>query len=461
MTTLGSYIYRLITKVIFSPLLLPDSVQGIYLRRSAANNEAILGKSDVDTAIIIDDFKSAQQELPLIRKLSNWYSHLRSLCPILGELFIFNRKDLTHWNRNKPFRGMLARHWIRLYGDSLTFEDLAIPKEDILAEFCFWLFDMLPGFYIKKDIFGIQTRHCVVALLEMYNAFFTLENPSIFPKARKNEILDYLIGKDEKYKALRGPLNNLKTNSDQRLKHWIYKDALKLAERMFSYSDEFLRDTIEEKELISKSPPAFVPTKYVFKDDLPHPAPQEAPCVHPAPLKRCWMNTGRNTIHSQSIHPEAIPIDIGIKPWCGVHNIIIVPTTPKALNLYLGYWNPWEYYSLCKLNRSLKLPAPSGQAMRRYFSKNINRHLVRYPLIMDKYYSHYRNIILQARLLNDYNIICTDQDELISKYKSCYGDWSFSKNPSRKSYLKKEYEVLWDITTRLYYEFEGFNNNSC
>lgn len=389
----------------FSPLLLPDSVQGVYLRRSTAVGEAILGQSDIDLAVIINNFESAQQELPLVRRLSNMYRLYKCLCPVLGELFIFNQEDLKYWFKNKPFRGELSKYWLRLYGKFIYPEDVIIPKEDIIAEFCFWLFDMLPKFYMKRDLFGRNTRHCVVALLEMYNAFFTLEEPSRFPKPRKNDVLDYLIGKDGKYGVLRKPLNGVITNNTQGLKYWIYKDALELAEKVFYYSDEFLRDTIKEGELNSKSPPAFIPTKYVFKDGLPE---------------------------------------------RGVHNVRIIPTTTKALKLYLGYWNPWEYYSLRKLNPLLRLSEPSEQAMKRYFAKNINRHLVRYPLIMNKDYSYYRNILLQTRLLNHYNIICKDEEELMSKYELCYGNWQ-----------GKEYQLLWDIATKINYGLKSFRNNSC
>lgn len=426
MITFGSYIYRLIAKVIFSPLLLPNCVESIYLRRSAATGEAVFGKSDIDLAIIIDNFKSAQQELPLVRGLSKRYNLLKRICPVLGELFIFNREDLMHWHKNKPFRGILAKHWVRLYGQSISSEEPYIPKEDILAEFCFWLFDMLPKFYIKKARFRKNTRHCVVALLEMYNAFFTLEGSFPLPKARKDEVLDFLIKKNKNYRILRKPLTGLKANNDRSLKNWIYTEALKLAERMFLYGDEFSGDNISEKELISKSPPSFISTKYILIDDI-------------------FREDNKDIILlGGPIHD----------------NFRIIPTTTKALKLYLGYWNPWEYYSIHKLNPSLKLPEPSRQAMCRYLARNINMHLVRYPLIMNRYYYYYRNIILQARLINDYNIICRDKEELRTRYSECYGNWPFSIDSTRRLYLEKEYQLLWDLATKLNNELKGFCNNS-
>lgn len=399
MKTLDSYIYRLTAKIIFSPFFLPKSVQGVYLRRSTAAGEAVLGKSDIDIAIIIDDFKSATEELTSLERFIKRYRLLKSLCPVLGELFIFNHEDLTYWRMNKPFRGILANNWIRLYGKSIPVVNLTIPKEDIIAEFCFWLFDILAGVYKRRDIFGINSRHCAVALLEIYNAYFTLEGVFPLPKAAKREILDFLIKKNKDYRKFKKLLYGLNFYDCQRLKDWIYKEALALAERISPYNREFQGGDI-------------------------------------TPLTLALSHLGRGSGESGQ--------NSGIRT---------VPTTANALKLYLGYWNPWEYYSIKKLNPSLKLPCPSKEAMNRYFAKHINRHLVRYPLIMGKDYSKYRNIILQARLFNDYNIICQNEEELISKYKTYYSDL-----PSGAG--TKEYQLLWDIVGRLYHEFKGFCNNS-
>ena len=80
----------------------------------------------------------------------------------------------------------------------------------------------------------------------------------------------------------------------------------------------------------------------------------------------------------------------------------------------------------------------------------INRHEIRflsnqYLLLWDV-----RNLVAQARLYFDHNIICVDKSDLLQRYCSKYGIWPYTESASLDDYFLHDYPVLWKSTGELY-----------
>ena len=128
----------------------------------------------------------------------------------------------------------------------------------------------------------------------------------------------------------------------------------------------------------------------------------------------------------------------------------LVMMTANILKLYLYYCYPWEYYTIRNKNRSFGLSEPPSSYMERYFLMQINRHEIRflsnqYLLLWDV-----RNLVAQARLYFDHNIICVDKSDLLQRYCLKYGIWPYTESTSLDDYFLHDYPVLWKSTGELY-----------
>lgn len=408
----GTKIYKFLAERVAKRLSKFDAVLGIYGRRSLASGEIVFGKSDIDLTILIDYFREERREAVFLCDLCDTYSRIKKLLPILGECNIFNDFDIRVWYSLKTYEWLVDRNWIRLYGKEIDLPEIKINKDDILFKFLWWVFESLFVSYKKKRV-----RSCFNILLELSNGYFTYTGAFDKPKLKREHVLEYLIETNPICKELRilqhPPYKSLGSENYRHLDRWIYQESLKLCDKLYDQVPKKLEGEVKCSQIFSHSPPDFLHTKYII-------------------IKALTGKEIENGLNVMENNQEAVVI------------------TDKLLNLYLYYYNPWEYYAMMRTSGPFGLSEPPAEAMRRYVIRQANKSSARYIGLINKKYDLFYNLISQCRLYTDYDFISKSEDELKKVYKLHYGDWPFGKHTSRSSYFAHDYPILLEIIEDIY-----------
>lgn len=408
---IGTNIYKFLADIISKRLSRFDAVLGIYARRSLASGEIVFGKSDIDLTILIDTFKKAKEEVAFLCDLSDAYSHIKKIFPFVGECNIFNTLDLHIFYSRNTYEWSVDKNWLSLYGQNVDFPRITINKDDIVSTLLMWVFNALFRNYKMGSL-----RPCFNALLELSNGYYTYTGVFDEPKLKREEVLDYLVEKNtecEELCLLQSAFYKGFSKKHQFLKRWVYKECLSLCDRLFESLPGKLDGQVKYPEITSYRPLDFSPVRYVI--------------IRSSSDKR--IEEGLDAMEKE---PEVVLI------------------TDKILNMYLYYYNPWEFFIIRGINGTFGLSEPPESVVTRVILKQVNKTWARYVGIVNQRYKMLYNLISQCRIYLDQGIISTTPKELREIYASHYGGWPFGKHKSKYSYFNDEYPILVELIDDIY-----------
>ena len=408
----GTKIYKFFAKIAAKRLSRLDGVLGVYGRTSLASGEIVFGKSDIDLAILIEDFDRGKEEANFIHHLCDTYLHIRKILPMIGECDIFNHFDIQAWNCFNTYAWFADRNWIRLYGEKINPLQIRMNKEDAIFKFIWWIFNFLFKQYRKK-----RTRSCFNILLELANSYYTYIGTFDKPKLKREHVLNYLMETNPWCKELRVLqrtfYRGLRGGNYNRLNRWIYQECLRLCDKLYDRVSRKLEGEVKFSDQLSFSPDGLFHSKYIVVKSLDGKEIKNG-------LDFMEKNQGARLI------------------------------TDKLLNLYLYYCNPWEYYTIVRTNGPFGLLEPPAEAVQGSILRQANKMLLRYVGFINARYGLLHIRICRWRLYMDYGFICKNKDELREVYKSRYGYWPFRKHTSRSFYFAHDYPILLEIIDSIY-----------
>lgn len=397
-------IYRFFAKMAAKRLSRFDAVLGIYGKRSLASGEIVFGKSDIDLTILIANFDREKEEADFVRHLCDTYSHTRKFLPMLGECNVFNDFDIRAWYCLNTYESFADRNWIRLYGKEINPFQIKTNKEDVIFKFLWWVFYFLFIEYGKKKV-----RGCFNVLMELVNGYYTYIGAFDQPKPKRGHVLDYLVAVDpscEELRTLQRAFDSgFRWKNYRRLLRWIYRECLILCDRLYDQVPKKLKGEVRSSQISSHSPPGFFPVKYIITKS-----------------------------------PTKEEVEDGLEAMERDQQAVLV--TDKLLNLYLYYFNPWEYYSMMRTNGSFGLSEPPTEAMQGYILRQANKMFPRFTGLINRKHNTLYNQVSQCKLYLDYGFISQSEDELRQGYKLHYGAWPYREHGSRSSYFTEDYPVL-------------------
>jgi predicted nucleotidyltransferase len=396
----GTQIYMFIAKIIAKMLSRFDPVTELFGKGSLASGEIVFGKSDIDITILIKDFDNEKDEAYFLSKLYDIYLVAQKLFPMLGECDIYNRFDIQTWYSFNTYNSFADRNWIKLYGSEIDPFPSEVRKEDIVFKFLWWFFKFLHVSYRKNNIKG-----CFNVFTELVNCYCTYSGEFERPKLKRKQILDYLIAANSTCKQLKvlqsAFYSRFRSNDYRFLTCWIYQQCLKMANKLYDLTPNKLQGQVKAAEIYSYSPPEFIPRKYIVMESL-----SENEIIN------CLKIIKRD---QQS-----------------------VLVTDKLFNLYLRYYNPWEYYIMLKSGQPIDLSEPSIEVVQEYMLRRVNKVFPRYVPLSGKYDPLF-NMISQCRLFLDRGFISNSEVDLHKAYRFHYGNWPFMKHKLHKTYFAYDY----------------------
>jgi len=409
---LETQIYRFFAKMVAKRLSKFDAVLGVYGKRSLASGEIVFGKSDIDLTILIADFDQEKEEASFLCDLCDTYSRIRKVLPILGECDIYNDFDIRAWYCLNTYESFADRNWIRLYGKEINPFPLKGNKEDMIFKFLWWIFEFLLISYRKKTVKG-----CFNILMELANGYYTYMGAFDEPKLKREHVLDYLVAVDPSCGELRllqrAFHSGFRGKNYRHLNRWIYRECLSLCDKLYDQVAKKLEGEVKCSQIFSYSPPDFLATKYLV-------------------VRSSTEREIEDCLEIMERDQQAVLI------------------TDKLLNLYLYYYNPWEYYAMMMTNGPFGLSEPPAEAMREYVLKQTNKVWPRYIGLTNAGYNTLHNLISQCRLYLDHGFISQSEGELREAYKLHYGDWPYREHVSRGSYFAHDYPILLKIIDDIY-----------
>lgn len=410
---LETQIYRLFAKIAAKRLSKFDAVLGVYGKRSLASGEIVFGKSDIDLTILIADFDREKEEASFLCKLCDTYWRTKKLLPMLGECNIFNDFDIRAWYLLNTYESFADRNWIRLYGEDINPFRVKMNKEDVIFKFLWWIFKFLFTDYRKNKV-----RGCFTILAELANAYYTYIGAFDEPKPKREHVLDYLIAADPSCEELRrlqrAFYSGFWRGNYRHLCRWMYRECLSLCGKLYDQVHKKLEGEVERSRISASSPPEFFPVTYII---IKSPTEKE--------------------------------IEDGLEAMERDQQAVLI--TDKLLNLYLYYYNPWEYYTIMRSTSGhFGLSEPPAEAMRGYILKHVNKMFPRWAGLTNADYNSVYNLISQCRLYLDHGFISQSEDELIEAYKLHYGDWPYREHSSRSSYFAHDYPILLKVIDDIY-----------
>ncbi len=409
---LETQIYKFFAKIAAKKLSRFDGVLGVYGRRSLAREEIVFGKSDIDLTILITNFNKEKKEADFLYRLCDTYLHLSKVFPMLGECDIFNQFDIRAWRCLNTYAWSADRNWIRLYGEKINPLQIKINKEDIIFKFIWWIFHFLFVQYRKKRV-----RNCFNVFLELANGYYTYIGAFDEPKLKKEHILNYLIETNPSCKELqilrRAFYRGFRGRNYGYLNRWLYKKCLRLCNKLYDQVPNKLQGEVKCSKIFFSNPTELLRIKYII-------------------IKSLNNKEIENGLDIMEKNQEAMLI------------------TDKLLNLYLYYYNPWEYYAIVRANGTLGLSEPPAEAIRGYILKQANKMLLRYVGLVNAHYEMLYYLVSEWKLYLDYGFILKTQDNIREVYKLYYGDWPYREHKSRSSYFAYDYPILLEIIDDIY-----------
>jgi predicted nucleotidyltransferase len=408
---LETQIYRFLAKVVAKRLYKFDAVLGVYGKRSLASGEIVFGRSDIDLTILIADFDREKEEASFLCHLCDTYSRTKKLLPMLGECNIFNGFDIRAWYLLNTYESFTDRNWIRLYGEDINPFRVKMNKEDVIFKFIWWTLFLFVS-YRKRTIKG-----CFNVLMELANGYYTYIGAFDEPKLKREHVLGHLIAADPSCEELRrlqrAFYSGFPGKNYGHLNKWIYQECLSLCDKLYDHVPKKLEGEVRYSQISSSSPPEFFPVTYII-------------------IKSATGEEIEDGLEAMERDQQAVLI------------------TDKWLNLYLYYYNPWEYYTMMRTNGPFGLPEPPAEAMRECVLKQANKVVPRYIGLTNTKYDMLYNLISQCRLYLDHGFISQGEDELREAYKLHYGVWPYREHSSRSSYFAQDYPVLLRVIDDIY-----------
>jgi len=409
---IGTLIYRLCAEIAAKRLSSYEAVLGIYARRSLASGEVVFGRSDIDFSMLIADFDQEEQEASFMQDLCHTYSGAKRLLPMLGECNVFNDFDIRAWYAVNTYESYADRNWIRLYGSDIDPFPAKIREEDLIYKFIWWVFKFLFHTYRVRNIKG-----CFNVLMELANCYYTYTGIFAEPKAKKGDVLKYMIASEPSCKELlmlqRAFNSVFLVPKYPPLSKWIYKECLGLCEALYDHIPKKLEGEVKYMHMSSCSPPEFLPRQYIVAKS-----------------------------------PIGSEVEDGLEAMKRDKQVVLV--TDKLLNLYLYYYNPWEYYVLARVNGTFGLSEPPVEAMLGYILRSSNKMIPRYIGLVSDYYNSVYNLISQCRLYLDYGFISDSELQLREAYRARYSVWPYQQNNARDPYLEHDYPILLRVIDDIY-----------
>ncbi len=402
---LGTKIYRIIAGTAAREFKRFNGVRGVYIGGGLARDDILFGRSDIDLAILIDQFDDPREETRLIYKLSKAYRKLKKWLPVLGDAWVYNLTDMIRWYSYRNYRYIADGRLAHLCGDKIKLPEFDLKTEDVIYEIYMLMLFFLPMSLRSRNVKGSINIFLTVSMLYNY-----LTGKPNRVDLSKPEIIEFLISANPKsgeLRRIRQAFSSFFVGRHSDLKKWAYKQCLILGDKLGNATPEKLEGGIKTTEIDSLFCPSFTPRRYLILDSLDEKD----------------MENGLQIM--------------GKDPG-------LVLTTTNILKMYLYYCYPWEYYTIREKNPLFRLSEPPSYYMKRYLKMQIIKHEIRF---LNNYYLllwDVRNLVAQAKLYFNHDIICVNKRDLVQKYKSRYGIWPYTESTSLETYLKHDYAILWD-----------------
>ncbi|MFC1979895.1 hypothetical protein ACFLVS_03415 [Chloroflexota bacterium] len=408
---LGTKFYKIFAGWVAKEFAKVDHVRGVYIRRGLAKDDIVFGRSDIDLIILIDQFDNPSEESKLIYELSKVYRKFKRYFPILGEVEVHNFSDLMRQDSYRNYRYISDGRFIPLHGTEISLPEFKLEKEDILYEIPMFMFYFLPMAFRSNNI-----KSSINVLLEISMLYHYLSGEINQLNLRKSDILELLISRNPQSKELRRlrqAFFRFFVGRYADLRKWAYKQCLILGDNLSEVIPEKLEGQVEISQIRSLFCPSFSPRRYLVLDS-----------------------------------PNEENMENGLKLMDNDPGLVL--TTANILNIYLYYCYPWEYYPIKNSNPLFGLSAPPSSSMQRYLSTQIGKkYQIRVLSNKDLLLWDMRNLVAQAKLYFDHNIICVDKRDLVQKYESHYGIWPYTDSTSLETYLLHDYPTLWESVEEL------------
>lgn len=406
---LGTKSYKIVAGWAAKEFAKFNHVRGVYIRRGLAKDDIVFGRSDIDLTMLIDQLDDPSEERQLVYELSKVYRKFRKWFPVLGEVEVYNLSDMVRWYSYRNYRYISDGKFMPLRGSEINLPESKLTKDDILYEISMLMFFFLPMGFRSNNVKG-----SVNVLLEISMLYHYLTGKINRLNLKKGEILELLISHDpecEELRRIRQAFSRFFVGRYADLEKWVYKQCLILGDNLGKIIPDKLDGEIGTSEIHSLFCPSFSPRRYLVID------------------------------------PNEEDMENGLKLMDKDPSLVL--TTANILKIYLYYCYPWEYYPIKNSNPSFGLSEPPSSYMQRYLMMQINKHEIRflsnqYLLLWDV-----RNLVAQAKLYFEHNIICVDKRDLVQKYESHYGIWPYTESTSLETYFSHDYLILWESIEEL------------
>lgn len=410
----GTKFYRIIACAAAKEFKRFERVRGVYIGGGLAKDDIVFGRSDIDLVILIDQLDDPNEERQLIYTLSKTYRKLKKRLPALGDVWVYNLTDMIRWYSYRNYRYIADGKLVHLCGDKIKLPEFKLTKEDVIYEIY-----MLILFFLPMSLRSPKVKGSINILLTVSMLYYYLMGKINRVDLRKPEIIDFLISVNPQSGELwriRQAFSRFFVGKYSDLKNWAYKQCLIMGDKLGEATLEKLEGKIKTSEIYSLFCPSFTPRKYLILDSL---------------------NEKDMETRLQSIS----------------NNPNLVLTTTNILKMYLYYCYPWEYYPIKENNPLFRLSEPPSYYMQRYLRMQITKHEIRF---LSNYYLilwDVRNLVAQAKLYFEHNIIGVNKQDLVQKYKYYYGIWPYTESVSLETYLKYDYPILWESIEELYSQY--------
>ncbi|MCZ2153118.1 MAG: hypothetical protein LC114_04330 [Bryobacterales bacterium] len=159
--------YRSASTFLARHCLAGPEVKGIYLRRSVAAGEAQFPWSDIDLAMVLSAFSSAEEEGLALAELLRRFHRARTIFPRLGETLIYTANDFDESVDDDPYRASIdQRAAIAIYGEIPKAKPPRITPFAAIRRLVFWL-----EAYLPRALRTRNHRNARKFAIEMWNAW--------------------------------------------------------------------------------------------------------------------------------------------------------------------------------------------------------------------------------------------------------------------------------------------------
>jgi hypothetical protein len=421
MSDLGTAIYRGVAKVAALHLSALDSVSSVYVRRSVAYGEVVFGRSDIDLHVLIHPHSDPQAEAQALVCLTDRWSRLRWLFPMLGDCDVSTPAELQRWYQLHPFTWYRDRGWLKLSGEEFVRPQGALQSEasrESLLWWFFWAWERLPQFFRTGNV-----HTCRNLFLDMVNVFFLYTGTFTEPKSRA-EVFQYWRAVSPAFQGFTQLFcqhwwNRAAVN--RRMTRLLYRESLTLCHMLAAQVEQKLHVVRSETRVHCTVPFTFAARTYVI--------------VEPS--------------QSEQIEQALTLME---------QDTTIFVTTVEALALYWYHRNPWEYYTICDAPSSSPFSPPPEQALRYSTEVALTREIPRrVGCALGRKVKNSAAVGLryaQHRLYVDHGVVTSGAGEVQRQYQRCYGIWPYTGTDSRATYFFHDYPLLCESIDAVRYRLQ-------